>query len=168
MNQYTCIQNPTERFFSYVQKTETCWNWIGGKNSDGYGHFWLGKRPFRSHRFVYELYRGKIPEGLDLDHLCRNRACVNPWHLEAVSTNVNTLRGFGQPARNARKIRCSKNHSLSGANLYIAPDGSRQCRICRVEKVRQWRKTRAITTDLHKAIQTREHVLQIIGMELRD
>ena len=86
-----------ERFWPKVDKTETCWIWIGAIGTGGYGNFWVGpdrlSDRMRAHRFAYESMVGPIPEGLDLDHLCRNRACVNPAHLEPVTRRVNLRRG---------------------------------------------------------------------------
>lgn len=73
---------------------------------------------------------GPIPEGMDLDHTCRNRGCVNPEHLEPVTTQVNTLRGIGPTAENARKTHCKHGHPLEGDNLYVDPEGKRKCRAC--------------------------------------
>ena len=81
-----------ERFWSKVDKTDTCWNWIAGR-SNGYGMIQINKKHKYAHRVSYEIFKGDIPEGLELDHLCRNRKCVNPDHLEAVSSRENTMRG---------------------------------------------------------------------------
>lgn len=81
------------RFWSRVDKTEGCWNWKGRLGHDGYGLFSIGKRDnVIPHRFSYELEVGPIPEGLQLDHLCRNRACVRPDHLEPVTREENMRR----------------------------------------------------------------------------
>lgn len=107
--------------------TETCLPWPGVLNADGYGQ----------HRKVYKALVGPIPAGLDLDHLCRNRACCNPAHLEPVSRWENLMRGDTPARRNAAKTHCSKGHPFEGANLYIRPSrGTRECRICKAERVR--------------------------------
>lgn len=82
------------------------------------------------HRVVYELEYGPIPEGRELDHLCRNRACVNPKHLEIVSHRENCLRGVAPAAQNARKTHCKYGHPLSGGNLHMRKDGGRMCLAC--------------------------------------
>lgn len=111
-----------------------CWEWIGGKLR-GYGQFTVLESPnkwrcFKAHRWAYEYCRGQIPEGLCIDHLCRNRSCVNPWHMEVVTIKENTLRGYGITAQNARKVNCPKGHPLSGENLKIRVGRGRICRIC--------------------------------------
>lgn len=87
-----------------------------------------------AHRFAYELIRGKIPEGLDIDHLCRNRQCVNPEHMEPVTPRENTIRGDTIPAHNLKKTHCPKGHPLSGDNLVKSPSiiklGYRWCKTC--------------------------------------
>jgi hypothetical protein len=80
------------RFWSYVTKTEGCWEWKGAKDGDGYGHLGVAGSVVGAHRYAYELLVGPIPEGLHLDHLCRNRPCVNPDHLEPVTQAVNVGR----------------------------------------------------------------------------
>src|SRR5688572_6777121 len=85
-----------ERFWAKVQRgdQESCWPWLGAKNPDGYGQFvWRGRKSTLVHRIAYEELRGPIPEGLTLDHLCRNRGCANPWHCETVTHRENVLRG---------------------------------------------------------------------------
>jgi hypothetical protein len=109
-----------------------CWPWIGGRNKAGYG--WLCD-PFThkvefTHRISYTRHIGPIPDGLTIDHLCRNPGCVNPAHLEAVTHVENTMRGIGPPAENARKTVCKRGHPLSGENLYQPPGGGRRCREC--------------------------------------
>src|SRR5580698_2584776 len=91
-------EHDQQRFWRLVEKTESCWNWKGGK-TNGYGCFQIAKVNFRAHRLAYELLRGPIPTGLHLDHLCRNRSCVNPDHLEPVTQRENTLRGEGIAAQ---------------------------------------------------------------------
>ena len=79
----------------------------------------------------YEHFRGAIPEGLNLDHLCRNRKCVNPDHLEAVTQRVNVMRGVSVTAENMRKSHCPTGHPYDAANTYVRANGHRGCRACR-------------------------------------
>jgi len=123
------------RFWAKVDKTGDCWEWTGGKIPGGYGQFWSGERQMGAHRFAYELCVGPIPSGLVIDHLCRNRACVNPEHLHAVSQRWNILLGAGNPS----KTHCPQSHPLSGENLYTPPKGGRYCRECMRQRSREWK-----------------------------
>ena len=112
-----------------------CWLWTASLDGRGYGQFTLDSGPpptlVRAHRFAYEQTVGPIPEGLELDHLCRVRRCVNPAHLEPVTRRENMRRGEGRAADQARRTHCIRGHPLAGENLYVTTDGARQCRTCR-------------------------------------
>ena len=123
-----------------VDDVTQCWNWQGCLNS-GYGVVRINNVNMRAHRVAYEVNKVKIPEGLTLDHLCRNRKCVNPEHLEVVTRGENVLRGIGLTAINAKKTHCSNGHELSGDNLYLEPSGGRACRLCRRKWNQDWLKT---------------------------
>ena len=132
-------QKPTmiERFWAKINKygpiptirpeLGPCWIWLAGKNRDGYGQF----RPFANageqgaHRFAYEWLIGPVSEGLQLDHLCRVRHCVNPAHLEPVTCAINTQRGS-----NGNKTHCHKGHPFDKSNTRHRSDGRRSCRTC--------------------------------------
>lgn len=124
-----------ERFWPKVNKAaaDECWLWTGSSKSDGYGNIGGGHgKNISAHRASYELARGPIPAGLEIDHLCRNRLCVNPAHLEAVTKRVNGLRGFSPAAQNKRKTHCPKGHEYT----IFKPQASgehRQCGTCRLE-----------------------------------
>lgn len=124
-------QPAEDRFWPKVDKTPTCWIWTGARHGMGYGNFFATKYML-AHRFSYELANGPIPDGLTLDHLCRNRLCVNPDHLEPVTIRENLMRGIGPSAIAARTTHCPKGHEYSGLNIYWAKNGKRICRLCRV------------------------------------
>jgi hypothetical protein len=107
-----------------------CWLWLGCTTRVGYGRVWVRDRLTTAHRFAYERWVGPISEGLQVDHLCRQRCCVNPEHLEAVTARENTLRGTAPAAANARKVLCKNGHPLSGPNLTTRPCGRRACVAC--------------------------------------
>jgi hypothetical protein len=116
----------------YIEDDNGCWVWQRHIMAvEGYGRLRIDGRFVMAHRYYYEKHVGPIPDGLVIDHLCRNRACVNPAHLEPVSLRENILRGEGIGARYARRTHCENGHPYEGDNLYVAPNGSRRCRICR-------------------------------------
>lgn len=126
-----------ERFAKKIALTDSgCIVWLAGIAGEGYGHFHTTQTPERKAQDVYahrsyEHHVGPIPDGLHLDHLCRNRRCVNPDHLEPVTHRENTLRGIGFGALNAAKTHCANDHAYTPANTYIDPLGYRHCRACR-------------------------------------
>lgn len=107
-----------------------CWLWLGPVNVEGYGTAISDGRRQGAHRLVYELLVGPIPEGRQLDHLCRVRRCVNPEHLDPVSQRENILRGHGSPALNARKTHCVNGHEFTDANTGRKRNGNRYCKTC--------------------------------------
>lgn len=118
------------RFFSKIDIGD-CWTWIAQIGSDGYGRFMMKDgATTTAHRAAWLLLVGPIPEGHELDHLCRNKACVNPDHLEPVTHAVNVSRGHGRPAHNGRRTHCKRGHAFTPSNTYTTTYGGRQCRAC--------------------------------------
>jgi hypothetical protein len=125
------LNTPEKVLNNWVEKSEYgCWQWMGAVGLNGYGKVHINYKNLLPHRVIYELFKGKITNGLTIDHLCRNRLCVNPEHLEAVSLKENILRSNSITAKQARQTHCIRNHPLFGSNLYITPDKRRQCKIC--------------------------------------
>lgn len=128
-----------DRFWAKVEKTATCWLWTACVDSGGYGLFACDKN-WKAHRWLYEHFVKAVPPGLELDHLCRSRACVNPAHLELVTALENNRRGFGVCARNRRKTHCSRGHLFTSETV-IAIKTGRDCRLCRRVRGSAWAKT---------------------------
>lgn len=124
-------KDPQDRFFTKLREANGCWEWTAAL-SQGYGVFRLTdtRTNILAHRWAWMFFRGPVPDGLDLDHLCRNRACVNPDHLEPVSRAVNLHRGEGLTGVNHRKTCCPKGHPYDVANTYVTKLGHRSCRAC--------------------------------------
>jgi hypothetical protein len=125
--------------FSCPEPNSGCWLWLGQVDRHGYGCISFRDKPSLAHRVSYEAYRGPIPAGLTLDHLCRVRCCVNPCHLEPVTPAVNTLRGNTIPARNKQKTHCIKGHPFNEKNTRVDSRGRRCCRACQVIATRQYK-----------------------------
>ncbi|QCX77650.1 hypothetical protein C9F11_20075 [Streptomyces sp. YIM 121038] len=107
-----------------------CHLWDGSQNEKGYGTFWHD-RTVKAHRYAYEQANGPIPNGLEVDHRCRRRACVAPDHLEAVTHRTNILRSTNHVAQRAAVTHCPANHAYDQANTIHAKNGTRKCRACK-------------------------------------
>lgn len=129
-----------ERFWEKVDKTTDCWIWTASKNKHGYGYFRFEGRMVKAHIWAYENVNGPVPDGLELDHLCRNTSCVRVDHLEAVPHRINVLRGNGIAAEHFRKKFCKNGHAFSLENIRITKYG-RVCIICyRISNLRAVKK----------------------------
>lgn len=127
------IREPAERLWAKIQKVDGCWLWTGHIDRLGYGRVRIGGKngvTGTAHRFMYELLVGPVPDGLTLDHLCRNRACCNPSHLDPVTQRENVLRGAGIAARRARQTHCIHGHEFTPENTKVDAKGNRRCREC--------------------------------------
>ncbi len=114
-----------ERFWARVHQADGCWEWLGAHTGAGYGAYWRNGRMDMAHRISYELIVGPIPAGLQIDHLCRNRGCVNPTHLEPVTGSVNQRRSPITTGRlNTLKTHCPSGHPYEGRNLVVKADGA--------------------------------------------
>jgi len=120
-----------------------CWFWTGARGRTGYGRFaWDGHDGY-AHRAAYERFVDFVPEGLDLDHRCRVRSCVNPAHLEPVTRRENLLRSeLTRTSINAKATACPHGHSYNAINTRFEPDGHRRCRYCSNANVKRWKQRR--------------------------
>lgn len=151
---------PIERFLEKIRHLDNgCQEWTAYRGGNGYGRFYYGGKGALAHRWSYEFHVGPIPDGLVIDHRCRNRGCVNPDHLEAVTMSENVLRGIGPETTAARRraiSRCPQGHPYTDENTYVDGQGGRACRICKrsharasyerdrarvIERAREWRQS---------------------------
>lgn len=122
------------RFWDKVLFTVDCWEWQASKNNSRYGTFGIGnQKTTMAHRFSYELFNGKIPDGLEINHLCKNTSCVNPGHLEVVTRQQNVLKSNAPSAMQAKQTECKYGHPLSDSNLAIY-NKKRVCRKCHTRR----------------------------------
>lgn len=143
-----------ERLMAKVERAVgplDCWEWTGFKNKLGYGRFYVDRANGirQAHRVSYELHVGPIPDGLVIDHLCRNPGCVNPGHLEPVTNAENVRRGDNSDVtrqRHRERRTCAQGHPLFGDNVRIVKrDGARACRECARAANRRYRQKRRAT-----------------------
>lgn len=127
-----------ERFWRLVDKTDDCWMWTGYKTPEGYGCYTDKGEPWKAHRLAYTLAVGKIPDGLTIDHDCRNRSCVRPDHLQPMPLVENVMRGFGPCVANLNKTHCKYGHEFTVTNIDPKGRSYRVCKTC--EKIRTERR----------------------------
>lgn len=149
MEKYELRPRDIERFKGKIIRSDGCWTWSGSHfTKTGYTVFNMPMRdgvwrPTVGHRVSYQIFKGPIPDGLVLDHLCRNRGCINPDHLEAVHQRTNALRGESPAAHQAKQTHCLRGHEFTPGNTYIKPGtNKRECRECMRERDRRrgWRR----------------------------
>jgi len=122
------------RFWEKVTITPTCWIWDAARWPTGYGAFHMPGGPVYAHRWAWEDRHGPIPEGLVVDHLCRVRRCVNPAHMELVTSSENAWRGHWKDVDLPRRTHCIRGHEFNEENTRITRSGKRRCRLC--ERIR--------------------------------
>jgi hypothetical protein len=127
---YTQGQAIEYRLWSRVIDNETtgCWRWTGSTDPNGYGAIYWQGRTWKVHRVAWTLCRGAIPDGLTVDHLCRNPSCVNPAHFELVPLSVNQAR---QINNSSKKTHCPQGHPYDTENTQFSAQGKRLCLTCR-------------------------------------
>lgn len=133
-----------DRFWSKVDRDGDCWEWTASTTSAGYGQIMVDGRMWLAHRYSWTLAGRDFADGLVLDHLCGNRRCVNPAHLQQVTNRENILRGTSPSAVNAARTYCIRGHAFDGTNTRIKPSGKRVCRVC--EKARYVPKPRTLSS----------------------
>ena len=130
MNVLSLSPVEVERLTSKFRVGDGCWEWTAGRSIYGYGRFNLRHHNRLAHAVVYEWLAGPVPEGLVLDHLCRNRGCVRPDHLEAVTNQTNILRGVGVAAQYAGRTHCSHGHEFTPENTGFCEAWGKRARVC--------------------------------------
>jgi len=128
----------------YVERCDLtgCWNWRGKIGKNGYGRIRIDKQDVLVHRFFCATLNGEFPADFQVDHLCRNRACVAPAHLEAVTHTVNWLRSDSVVRRKLDQVVCLHGHPLSGPNLYVDKRGHRGCKECNRRRTAEYQHRR--------------------------
>lgn len=136
----TANEETRERILQRISlpNLDGCMEWTGAINTSGYGHYNRGLTYYLGHRASYEMFVGPIPEGLVIDHLCRNRACCRPDHLEPVTIGENIRRG-----EQATKTHCVHGHEFTPSNTYLRLTGGRECRACRKRRMAEHKERRA-------------------------
>jgi len=144
--------NDFTRFID-IKESDDCLYWNGRLSYNGYGLFCYNRGIVRAHRYIYEYCVGEIPKGLDIDHLCRNRNCVNPLHMEPVTRRENLMRGNTLAKDNSLKTHCPKGHEYTPENIRAQSGGWRSCRLCSISLRREHRRVARLATDVLKVVQ---------------
>lgn len=140
----TLSDSALARFWAALDATGECWLWTRAVATNGYARFSVGQTRTAAHRVAYEHYVGRVPDGMQLDHLCRMRRCVNPLHLEPVSSRENLLRAERTLAAiNRAKTECRNGHELVGDNIKHKA-GARACRTCDIRSQESYRRRRGV------------------------
>lgn len=150
-------------FWSRVDRRgpEDCWPWLGGR-CQGYGSVADGSgSSITAHRVAYAEMVGEVPPGMVLDHLCRNRLCVNPAHLEPVTNAENILRGESPTATNKRRTHCPKGHPYDETNTVVRSSGYRRCATCREADNRKRANCPQCGQDLARASLSRHMAMEV-------
>lgn len=136
-----------ERFWNKVQPCPMsgCWLFVGATTGVGYGSIKIGDRIRNAHRVAYEVLVGTVADGLQIDHRCRTRCCVNPAHLEAVTNRENSIRGAAPSVVLFRENVCAAGHDM-GQTAVPKPGGGRQCRVCHCARRRERNANRSVTS----------------------
>jgi hypothetical protein len=144
------LRHERKMLLRFVRKvdgpTDTgCWLWTGKRDTSGYGRFTVDGKSVAAHRWFYELIHGPVDSALDMDHLCRVRACVNPSHVEPVTRSENLLRG-----ERGRPTHCPQGHPMTDDNVYVSRawrglSPPRRCRTCTLAKQRAYEQRRRVT-----------------------
>ena len=135
------------RIWNQVQPTpDSCWFWLGPKHTHGYGLTTIDGRTRYAHRVMYENAIGPIPSGLQIDHLCEEKSCVNPEHLEAVTPYENCVRSEGTAKRGATQTHCKRGHEFTAENTYRPSTHPRrkECRTCKRNRTNAYKKRRRL------------------------
>lgn len=119
-----------KHFWENVLFTTLCWEWLGWETNSGYAQFRIGIKKYLVHRISYEMYKGIIPKYYEVDHLCKNKKCVNPDHLESVEGKENNRRSNSKSSINSKKTNCNNGHEFTIQNTYVTKQGHRECIIC--------------------------------------
>lgn len=160
-------QKDVDRFWRFVDKTNDCWIWMGSHNGTEYGKFWLKGKTIYAHRISYFLAYGKIEPEYEIDHLCKNRRCVNPSHLEKVTGKINKNRGNSFSGLNIKRTHCSNGHELTEDNLcenYLLR-GQKVCKTCLREQEEKRKRDLELGIDFnHNLKLNNDKVIRILKM----